>query len=961
LFAELETSMVSNPRLCFVSFASIGVFGLAEPAFAQSQNGGPLPCEALANAVTATAGNVSLNANSLVDSYQSILGAYGGANTGSGARVQAAGAVANNGGLVDGTEIYDATSTLAVVPVPAGAINLPLGSTVPGNVNVNGASTSITLAPGNYVASSVNVNFPGSITISPQGPVAIWVTGALNLGGDENLNGTPANLMFLVTSAGWDNVNSSGELFGSIYAPNSGVNLDSAVFGSVVGSSVALNSGAAVHYDLSGACPSQPVVAGRPRQLPPPPNVQGCYAGTWDGGWAPIPCMQLDQLPAAAQRIPYVAGGQVTIANYLDGGLNDYGPAPGIQATGSNSLRFAQVDTTIVNITPSTPNNPAEVDDCFDSDPAFCGPNVPPTPNTFSVQLNTNPFFAPQGPSPFSKTATTGFVAGDRAWAQFVLASRGDPQTTDLSIPPTYFFACIWQNDFDQGKADAVIGLQAYVPFCVGPNGTQEDFQTFPRDLQPLDYASVAGYAFTDADGMTADLGMVVQLSWWDASKAPADYRGIFAAVTKDSYLLGQSNNWQTVSGTLLGAGGGSMAAFTNASLMTRLVAGNCAESNGGTGANQNPVSCASTLSSSGVQPATQQFTDESNNLTVVSSSLTPIALTADGEQNVETQFLSATGGTTPQCNATPHVFVRDYDLDDGATPSNTNGQAFWESPDIIIVASGGHPTDPQVQTIIAGQTYSVYVAVHNDFGCAEVDNVSAQVRFGDASLGTPIWTEVIPGGNPYSTPIPMIPPYSSALIGPITWPVPSQVTDPHQCLLADIQAEEEPPASNTLDTPGSNQVAQRNIEIGNDCAWTLTNGMGANGLASITIKTLTGTSTGQPYAPTANDTVQVMFQDPTGAFAAAWKPGPNAGYTVSNVGGVTKVQLVSIGFVVLPTIPLAPGTTVSVTSNVVPAPFTGTVIDLQIGVVLSNGGTTTNTNGASCQATAQQGNPPPR
>ena len=81
--------------------------------------------------------------------------------------------------------------------------------------------------------------------------MAIRVTGSLNLGGDENLGGVPANLTFLVTSAGWDNVNSNGQLVGSIYAPMSGVNLDSVVFGSVVGSTVTLNSGAAVHYDCS--------------------------------------------------------------------------------------------------------------------------------------------------------------------------------------------------------------------------------------------------------------------------------------------------------------------------------------------------------------------------------------------------------------------------------------------------------------------------------------------------------------------------------------------------------------------------------------------------------------------------------------------------------------------------------------------------------------------------------------
>ena len=119
--------------------------------------------------------------------------------------------------------------------------------------------------------------------------MAIWVTGSLNLGGDENLNGVPANLTFFVTGFGWDNVNSNGELFGTIYAPTSGINLDSDVFGSVVGSTVTLNSGSAVHYDTGLACPSAPPTAIPPHNLPAPPGVVGCYVGTWNG-WASAPC-----------------------------------------------------------------------------------------------------------------------------------------------------------------------------------------------------------------------------------------------------------------------------------------------------------------------------------------------------------------------------------------------------------------------------------------------------------------------------------------------------------------------------------------------------------------------------------------------------------------------------------------------------------------------------------------------
>jgi hypothetical protein len=48
--------------------------------------------------------------------------------------------------------------------------------------------------------------------------VTIYVTGGLNLGGNENPGGTPANLTFAVTSSNWVNVNSNGTLVGNIYA-----------------------------------------------------------------------------------------------------------------------------------------------------------------------------------------------------------------------------------------------------------------------------------------------------------------------------------------------------------------------------------------------------------------------------------------------------------------------------------------------------------------------------------------------------------------------------------------------------------------------------------------------------------------------------------------------------------------------------------------------------------------------
>jgi hypothetical protein len=214
----------------------------------------PVPCAAWADAIIANTSNVVVSANTLVDSYRSSAGAYGGANVGSAAVVQAATTITNNGGVIHGTLKPHAPAGLAVVPVPSGAKNLPLGAATPGSLNINTAAQSITLAPGNYVAANINVSAPGAIKVAPAGQVRIWVTGSLNLGGNLNSGGVPRNLAFLVTSSGFVNINRGGALFGMVYAPTSGMSVNSPVFGTVVGRSVTLNSGAAVHFDESSAC-----------------------------------------------------------------------------------------------------------------------------------------------------------------------------------------------------------------------------------------------------------------------------------------------------------------------------------------------------------------------------------------------------------------------------------------------------------------------------------------------------------------------------------------------------------------------------------------------------------------------------------------------------------------------------------------------------------------------------------
>lgn len=212
-----------------------------------------VPCSAWLSALDANTSELFIGAGTLVDSYRSSAGAYGGSNVGSAAIVQAATNIWNNGGVIRGTLKPRTPGGFNVVPVPPGAKNLPLGARSPGSIGIGSAAESITLTPGNYVATNLNISTPGAIKISPPGPVRIWVTGQLSLGGNLNQNGVPRDLAFLVTSAGWVNLN-GGAVYGLVYAPTSGIFVNGSVFGNVIGKSVTLNSGGAVHFDQSSVC-----------------------------------------------------------------------------------------------------------------------------------------------------------------------------------------------------------------------------------------------------------------------------------------------------------------------------------------------------------------------------------------------------------------------------------------------------------------------------------------------------------------------------------------------------------------------------------------------------------------------------------------------------------------------------------------------------------------------------------
>jgi hypothetical protein len=876
----------------------------------------PVPCAAWSVAVAGNTGNVIVDSASLIDSYNSSLGPYGGTNVGDSAIVQAATSITDNGGVIKGSQRQGTPSGLAVVPVPAGAINLPLGSGSPGSLNINNAAGDITLAPGDYVVANVNVNSPGAIKISPAGQVRIWVTGNLNLGGTENLNGVPNNLAFLVTSSGFVNVNSGGALYGLIYAPTSVVNVNSTIFGSVVGSSVTLNSRAAVHFDQSSfVCTpaSPPVTPTGTDALPAPPTAPGCYVGTLNG-WVGVSCSDPATVLPGFQHFDVGHDGVTTVAS----------PGP---------LVYGEVETTVESVQSESNGG---------------------TNNQWSVQNNTNQF-------PCNSNGS-----GVGCVVQFTASQNGTNGTGTVCITNADITSCPTPTNCNV----------TYNNTCVGVNGTnvtnnniQFDVNTRTGALRAFDFANIAGYAFTS--GTQAELAIVAQFSWVANNNpvppseidVPNLIPGLFAVVAPDQY--GLAGNWTDVTGGILGMDNGAEATLTNAEVLTRVAASDCPGDVSASG----PTCSAPQLSSTNVLLQTSSDTVETNNLTLIQQP----TLAFPNRNLVVTDILASDQVPSAGSNATclssepNHLFIKDTNGDNGGIPSNSGGVTYWESPDIFILPSGstapGKNDTPADLELTAGNPYDVYLRVHNEYGCNAVTGpINVFIDAANPDIGFENWLPVTNGAGSGmyttfgATGATLVQPFDAAIIGPFTF---TPTDGGHKCLLAAIAADgETEPATST--TPGqpvlqtatyeSNQIAQRNVQIGDSCTYNITNPntTSANMLIGIAVTPATPVPSvgGSP-------SVTLTFADSTLTFFNAWNG--QSGIQVQQSGGSTTVTL-ETSYIALNSVPLAGGTSPSVSINIEPGDdATPPSVDVSVLLTDPMTGDLLLANGGNCTGTGQQ------
>ena len=212
---------------------------------------------------------ITMNGNASTDSYDASLGAYGGANvfgTGnvrSNANISLVGNAQVRGDAMPGPEgvvtgktgsvtgLKDAASREKDLPpaaVPAGAVSL-------GAVDLKGKSTQ-TLTAGTYTATSLEIAGNARLIIdASKGPVNLYVTGTIALGGNGVLNasGQPRNFNLVQVGNAGVTVSGNSDFVGTIYAPDSAlkINGNGALYGAFVGAAVDLNGNAAIHYDLS--------------------------------------------------------------------------------------------------------------------------------------------------------------------------------------------------------------------------------------------------------------------------------------------------------------------------------------------------------------------------------------------------------------------------------------------------------------------------------------------------------------------------------------------------------------------------------------------------------------------------------------------------------------------------------------------------------------------------------------
>jgi hypothetical protein len=155
-------------------------------------------------------------------------------------------------------------------------------------------------------------------------------------------------------------------------------------------------------------------------------------------------------------------------------------------------------------------------------------------------------------------------------------------------------------------------------------------------------------------------------------------------------------------------------------------------------------------------------------------------------------------------------AYIRDNPVETGALPSTIGGQPFWTSPDIVIMKDGAPLPTPRV---IAGQTYQVYLDVHNPT-CGIVRGVRARLFTANPSMiqNQGDWVDFT-GGLVGSTDIPAL---DIERLGPFDWTPTAEeaANEGHRCMLAMIDSTDDPLRLDVTQVASDNNLAQLNLQV---------------------------------------------------------------------------------------------------------------------------------------------------
>jgi hypothetical protein len=767
------------------------------------------------------------------------------------------------------------SASAPAVSVP-GATNKPLAPGAYGDVQVAATGT-LSLSAGTYQFASLKIPAQATLALDESGgTIVVYVKDSFEIAGTESQSGGDGRI--LLAAFGCDPSRLGAPFRGTVSAQNATLSLTAPAGSTFAGR----------YYASSIQLGANNTASGLVAALPPPP--------------APAPGTPPARLPPPLPPPPppvtgcYVntKNGWQNIPCATDAFIDANFPKPDAQLTlqesggGTPSLVYGQLAVTIPQV--------QSINDGFISSTCAINPACQCTgaavPNRWSIQNNTNQWTVPSG-------NPTG--AGDTAAVQFVIMNNGT--TSDI---------CIW-------NVDVTAVPQVYTKQCVVPTPQQRS-----GGLQAFDAGNMA--ATTSANGK---LTLVAQLSW-----VPPGQPNQYAVVADDTYAL--RGNWTAVSGGIIGMGNCSQAQFTNAAVFTQSVASTCDGDTDGT----SPVCPPPVL-----QPHTSAViggtgTVETNNLTAVGAP----SISYPNSDLVVANMWATTSGSCLGPNG--HAYVRDNLIDYGATPSNLGGQVFWESPDIFVVPHGT-PVDVNAvstETILTpGGQFDIWIRVHNDLGCNDVTGVKALVYLADPSALSVQWTPITGGNyvgpNGGATGVTATT-GGAALIGPLPFTAPSSgLGNGHKCVLAAIEADGEGPPPSTTDAPGSNQVAQRNIQFVGPCVYPLTNGTSSNGTAQITLSVTP--NTGTTPSLTGLPDIEVAFDDSDSSWFNVWnaQTGNGTTFRVTHGGTTTTVRLGAFS-VALNSVPMAAGQTRTATGTFdLPSGSSPVTLQIQASLTETGGG----------------------